>query len=61
MFVKGGPIKREITATGAGTGYNNSQQQSIPDSGNKGISGIAKDFHARHFKNDKMMNGHNAA
>ncbi len=57
----GGPLEREITSTGAGTGYKNEHSHTIPNSGNGGVSGIAKDFHAKHFKKDKEMNGNNAA
>ncbi|KAF8861639.1 hypothetical protein BDZ45DRAFT_250153 [Acephala macrosclerotiorum] len=61
VYEQGGPLERQITATGAGTGYETRHAHPIPDSGNGGVSGIAKDFHARHFKKDKEMNGSNAA
>lgn len=61
--ITGGPLQRQITDTGAGTGYSSSSttKNHIPHSGNGGISGIAKDFHIKHFKKDREMNGSHAA
>jgi len=59
VYEQGGPLERTITATGAGTGYGREtnggetktpHDTTIPDSGNRGISGIAREFHAKHFK-----------
>jgi len=50
VYEQGGPLHQEITATGAGTGYGNENGKGmLPDAGNKGLSGLARDFHARHF------------
>lgn len=57
VYEQGGPLEHQITATGAGTGYssrghekNEKGEHPLPNSGNGGVSGFAKDFHARHFK-----------
>ncbi|KAE9371573.1 hypothetical protein N431DRAFT_410451 [Stipitochalara longipes BDJ] len=55
VYEQGGPLEHQITATGAGTGYSTREQKgngvdTVPHSGNNGVSGFAKDFHARHFK-----------
>jgi len=70
VYEQGGPLEHAITATGAGTGYDghahangkengrvNGEKKSaehIPDSGNKGLSGMAKDFHIRHFRKERV-------
>ena len=56
VYEQGGPLENTITATGAGTGYANGHKgasHTMPNSGNNGVSGFAKDFHARHFKKNK--------
>ena len=59
VYEQGGPLEHQITATGAGTGYSSGEQKvngvdaAIPNSGNRGVSGLAKDFHARHFKKNQ--------
>jgi hypothetical protein len=52
VYEQGGPLEHQITATGAGTGYSTEHKGPgiVPNSGNGGVSGFAKDFHARHFK-----------
>jgi hypothetical protein len=55
VYEQGGPLEHQITATGAGTGYSSREDKgngadTLPHSGNQGVSGFAKDFHARHFK-----------
>jgi hypothetical protein len=55
VYEQGGPLEHQITATGAGTGYSSREEKgngadTLPHSGNQGVSGFAKDFHARHFK-----------
>ncbi|KAF4611393.1 hypothetical protein G7Y89_g15620 [Cudoniella acicularis] len=57
VYEQGGPLERQITATGAGTGYGKENggrhdEHVIPSSGNGGVSGLAREFHARHFKKD---------
>jgi hypothetical protein len=58
VYEQGGPLERQITATGAGTGYGNgheneaSHNHAVPDSGNKGKSGLAKEYHGKLFKKD---------
>ena len=57
VYEQGGPLQHQITGTGAGTGYQNvhgpevkeGHSHSIPHSGNGGVSGLAKEFHAKHF------------
>ena len=54
VYEQGGPLNHEITATGAGTRYGNKEgahghREAVPDSGNGGVSGLARDFHKRHF------------
>lgn len=63
VYEQGGPLERHMTAGGAGTGYGhqnghltggeNGHKTGIPDSGNKGLSGIAKEFHIRNFQKKK--------
>jgi hypothetical protein len=54
VYEQGGPLDPQITTTGAGTGYSREHKgmgvDTIPNSGNGGVSGFARDFHARHFK-----------
>ncbi|ESZ92723.1 hypothetical protein SBOR_6888 [Sclerotinia borealis F-4128] len=60
VYEQGGPIQREVTADGAGTGYglaiaiananananaNAHNKDVVPNSGNNGRSGIARDLH----------------
>lgn len=60
VYEQGGPLQHHITSTGAGTGYANGSgvevkeghTHAIPHSGNGGVSGLAKDFHAKHFKKE---------
>lgn len=63
VYEQGGPLEPSITATGAGTGYGNGHANGnaashkvggIPDSGNKGLSGMAKEFHIKHFEKKKQ-------
>ncbi len=70
VYEQGGPLENAITSTGAGTGYDghahangkehgrvNGEKRSvehIPDSENKGLSGIAKDYHIRHFRKERV-------
>jgi Formate/nitrite transporter len=57
VYEQGGPLQNTITSTGAGTGYGNENEVKhghlVPDSGNKGVSGLAKDLHGKMFKKDK--------
>lgn len=58
VYEQGGPLQHEITATGAGTGYGNESKgihhgHTVPDSGNVGVSGLAKELHGKMFKKDK--------
>ena len=62
VYEQGGPLETQITSTGAGTGYgiehSNGQEvkglnHSVPDSGNRGVSGLAKELHGKMFKKDK--------
>ncbi|PQE22511.1 formate nitrite transporter family protein [Rutstroemia sp. NJR-2017a BVV2] len=56
VYEQGGPIQREITASGAGTAFdhhhNTKEQQAgeLPNSGNGAHSGIAKDLHLNSIK-----------
>ncbi|KAB8297636.1 hypothetical protein EYC80_001444 [Monilinia laxa] len=46
VYEQGGPIHRQTTADGAGTGYGNVHNKDVvPNSGNNGRSGIANDLH----------------
>ncbi|KAI9649958.1 hypothetical protein NHQ30_002543 [Ciborinia camelliae] len=46
VYEQGGPIQRQATVDGAGTGYGHAHDTSVvPNSGNNGKSGIAKDLH----------------
>ena len=59
VYEQGGPLQNAITSTGAGTGYGNEHGHevkglnTVPDSGNMGVSGLAKDLHGKLFKKDK--------
>jgi hypothetical protein len=56
VYEQGGPIQRQVTASGAGTAFdhhhNTKEQQAdeIPNSGNGAHSGIAKDLHLNSIK-----------
>ena len=55
VYEQGGPLQHTITATGAGTGYRNEHKvdnhaHPVPDSGNGGVSGLAKELHGKMFK-----------
>jgi hypothetical protein len=58
VYEQGGPLRHQITPTGAGTANQNGHgpelkeghSHPVPHSGNGGLSGIAKDFHIKHFK-----------
>ncbi|PQE28817.1 formate nitrite transporter family protein [Rutstroemia sp. NJR-2017a WRK4] len=56
VYEQGGPIQRQITASGAGTAFdhhhntNEQQADEIPNSGNGAHSGIAKDLHLNSIK-----------
>ena len=54
VYEQGGPLEHSITATGAGTGYGQEDKTShpVPDSGNGGLSGLAKEYHGKLFKKD---------
>jgi hypothetical protein len=65
VYEQGGPLEHTITATGAGTGYGREtnggetkapHDATIPDSGNRGISGLAREFHTKHFKKNNPAN-----
>ena len=52
VYEQGGPIQREVTVEGAGTGYGHANahghehnEEVVPNSGNGGRSGLAKDLH----------------
>ncbi|QSZ28578.1 hypothetical protein DSL72_003076 [Monilinia vaccinii-corymbosi] len=46
VYEQGGPINRQATADGAGTGYGHAHDKHVvPSSGNNGRSGIAHDLH----------------
>ncbi|TGO53927.1 hypothetical protein BCON_0115g00100 [Botryotinia convoluta] len=46
VYEQGGPIQRQVTIEGAGTGYGHAQNpEVVPNSGNNGRSGIAKELH----------------
>jgi len=61
VYEQGGPIEHRMTNTGAGTGYSQSNGHGpeikdghqIPDSGNNGVSGLARELHGKMFKKDK--------
>lgn len=44
VYEQGGPIQRQMTIDGAGTGYGHDVNV-VPNSGNNARSGIAKDLH----------------
>jgi hypothetical protein len=56
VYEQGGPIQRQITASGAGTAFdhhhntNEQHASEIPNSGNGAHSGIAKDLHLNSIK-----------
>ena len=56
---QGGPLQSEITSTGAGTAYGNGnglkgrRNRAVPDSGNNGVSGLARELHGKLFKRNK--------
>jgi hypothetical protein len=56
VYEQGGPLEHRITATGAGTGYGQENKaihdHALPDSGNGGISGLAKEYHGKLFKKE---------
>lgn len=58
VYEQGGPLQHEITSTGAGTAYGNEVKgarhgHAVPDSGNGGVSGLAKELHGKMFKKEK--------
>lgn len=52
VYEQGGPIHREMTAEGAGTGFGHNKENGheVPHSGNGAKSGIAKDLHLSSIK-----------
>jgi hypothetical protein len=48
VYEQGGPIRHVMTEGGAGTGYSN-EHENLPDSRNKGISGLAKEYSDKIF------------
>jgi len=66
VYEQGGPLQHEITATGAGTAYGNEAKttrngHTMPDSGNSGVSGLAKELHGKMFKKDKASSTESSA
>ena len=66
VYEQGGPLHHEITATGAGTAYGNEEKtthnmHAVPDSGNGGVSGLAKELHGKMFKRDKTASTESSA
>lgn len=58
VYEQGGPLQHAMTNTGAGTGYANGHEEktipaAVPHSGNRGLSGIAKDYHGKLFKKEE--------
>jgi hypothetical protein len=62
VYEQGGPLHQHMTSTGAGTGYGTQSNghgpeikdgHAIPDSGNRGVSGLARDLHGKMFKKEK--------
>jgi hypothetical protein len=53
VYEQGRPLKRTIIATGAGAAYHQESKavgaHPEPDSGNRGIYGIAKEYHGKLF------------
>jgi hypothetical protein len=53
VYEQGLPLKRAIIATGAGAAYHQESKavgaHTAPDPGNRGISGIAKEYHGKLF------------
>jgi hypothetical protein len=46
VYEQGGPIQRQVTIEGAGTGYGHAHNpEVVPNSGNNARSGIAKELH----------------
>ena len=54
VYEQGGPLEREITSTGAGTANRDEvkahHNHAVPDSGNRGVSGLAKELRGKIFK-----------
>lgn len=53
VYEQGGPIRREVTGTGAGTGEKGFAVGRMPDSGNRGISGLGRELNKGLFGRKK--------
>ena len=65
VYEQGGPLEHAITSTDAGTGYGNGHDAKeagghLPDSGNRGISGLAKEYHGKLFKKENVASNSSA-